>query len=336
MKPTDFADELAFFLGAYLPSQRNASPNTVKAYRDTFTLLIRHCGAKVGLPPERLMLHHLDVPLLLTFLQELEEERGCCAATRNNRLAAIHSFFRNLQIRRPEFLLQCQKIMAIPMKRHTRPAARYLSVDNIKTLLAQPGTQARQGLRDTALLSLLYDTGARVQEVADLNPGDIRMGATGQVELTGKGRKRRVVPLLVPTVRLLANYLSAFRLAENRELPLFFNQAKARLTRGGIRHILTKYAASASGADPAFPGEVTPHTLRHSKAMHLLHAGTPLPIVQAVLGHADIRTTARYARASLEQMRDALEMAPAITGVSSTDDSPWRRDPDLLGWLKSL
>jgi site-specific recombinase XerD len=290
MKPTDFAAELSHFLGSYLPSQRNASPNTIKAYRDAFTLLIRYCEKNAGISPERLTLEHLDVPLLLTFLQGLEDEHDCGVATRNNRLAAIHSFFRSFQSRCPERILLCQLILAIPRKRQAQSVVRYLSVDEIKALLAQPGLQTRNGLRDTALLAVLYDTGARVQEVADLNPGAIRMGTTSQVELTGKGRKRRVVPLIAQTARLLADYLAIFRLSENREQPLFFNHTKTRLTRGGIRHILEKYAEAAGKTTQNFPGKVNPHMLRHSKAMHLLHAGTPMPIIQAVLGHADIRT----------------------------------------------
>jgi len=334
MKPTDFANELSSFLGAYLPSQRNASPNTIKAYRDAFTLLIRYCMEKADISPERLTIQHLDVSLLLAFLQAIEEEHDCSVATRNNRLAAIHSFFRFLQARRPEYLLQCQQILAIPRKRQAQPVARYLSVDEIKALLAQPGLQTRQGLRDTALLALLYDTGARVQEVADLNPWNIRLGKTSQVELTGKGRKRRVVPLIAPTARLLTDYLSSLRVHENREQPLFFNHTQTRLTRGGIRHILKKYVASAAKATPNFPDVVSPHMLRHSKAMHLLHMGTPLPIIQAVLGHADIRTTNRYARANLEQMREALEKT--ITVVQPSPDSPWLIDVELLKWLKSF
>jgi len=334
MKPTDFANELTFFLSAYLPSQRNASPNTVKAYRDAFTLLIRYCGEEAGISPERLTIQHLDIPLLLAFLQELEEKHDSSVATRNNRLAALHSFFRFLQTRRPERLLQCQQVLAIPRKRQAQPVARYLSVDEIKTLLAQPGLQTRQGLRDTVLLATLYDTGGRVQEIADLNPEHIRMGATNQVSLTGKGQKRRVLPLIKPTARLLADYLSTFRLAENREQPLFFNHTRTRLTRGGIRHILGKYVTSASKATPNFPDKVSPHMLRHSKAMHLLHAGTPLPIIQAVLGHADIRTTMRYARANLEQMREALEKTTLV--AQPDPDSPWLIDCELITWLKSL
>jgi len=336
MKPTDFATELSSFLGAYLPSQRNASPNTVKAYRDTFTLLIRYCTEKADVPPERLTLQHLDVPLLLAFLQGLEEEHDCSVATRNNRLAALHSFFRFLQGRRPERLLHCQQVLAIPRKRQPQPVMRYLSVEEIKALLSQPGLGTRHGLRDTALLAVLYDTGGRVQEVADMNPGDLRLGTTSQVELTGKGRKRRIVPLIAPTARLVTDYLAAYRLNENRDQPLFFNHLRTRLTRGGIRHIIEKYAESAAKATPNFPDKVTPHTLRHSKAMHMLHAGTPMPIIQAMLGHADIRTTYRYARANLEQMREALEKAPMVLVAQPTPDSPWLIDVELLKWLKSL
>lgn len=336
MKPTDFATELTFFLTSYLPSQRNASPNTVKSYRDTFMLLIRHCGEKAARLPEHITLHHLDVPLLLEFLQGVEDDHGCGVATRNSRLAAIHSFFRFLQPRRPECLLQCQQIMAIPLKRYTKPPARYFSVEEVKLLLAQPGLQTRRGLRDTTLLALLYDTGARVQEVADLHPADIRMGDANQVKLTGKGRKQRVVPLLGPTIRLLTNYLSSARPGMDPDQPLFFNRTRTCLTRRGIGLILAKYAALAARTDPCFPARVTPHMLRHSKAMHMLHAGTPLPIIQAVLGHADIRTTTRYARASLKQMQEALEKTPSVTGEQGASSAPWQRDYDLINTLKAL
>lgn len=336
MKPTDFAIRLTQFLGEYLPAQRNMSPNTIKAYRDAFTLFLRYCRDQRDLAPERVTLELLEVPLILSFLDYLETERNCCPRTRNHRLSALHAFFRFLQTETPDRIAQCQRVLAIPFQRSARPLVNYLSREELTTLLAQPDLTAMQGRRDAVLLSLLYDTGARVQELIDISVRDVRLESPAQVLLTGKGRKTRVVPLLSGTVDLLAEYLREHRLSQCEQAysPLFFNRRGEHLSRSGVRYILAKYLEQARRANPAIPKNTSPHTLRHAKAMHLLQAGNPATVIQAILGHADIRTTDIYARADMEMKRRALERAASTE--PSTEFPSWQEDQKLMSWLRSL
>jgi site-specific recombinase XerD len=336
MKPTDLARHLTGFLGSYLPVQRNLSHNTIASYRDTFTLLLRYCQEHHRLPPQRLQLDQLRVPMLLAFLDHLEKERHCSARTRNQRLAAIHAFFRYLQTEAPDRMTQCQQVLLIPFQRHDRLAVPYLSVEDLSALLAQPDLGTTMGRRHAVLLAVLYDTGARVQEVVDLCVGDVRLEPPAQVRLTGKGRKTRIVPLMGRTVSLLKGYLDEHGLQQADRLaqPLFANRQDQRLSRSGIRHLILKYSRAARLGRPSLPEKVTPHTLRHTKAMHLLQAGNPLTTIQAILGHVDIKTCSIYAGADIEMKRQALEkaehLAPNLTLPS------WQRDQHLMDWLRSL
>ena len=239
MKPTDFATRLTQFLGEYLPAQRNVSPNTIKAYRDAFTLFLRYCRDQRCLVPEKVTLDSIDVSLILAFLDHLETERNCCARTRNHRLSALHAFFRFLQIETPDRIAQCQRVLAIPLQRSPRPQVVYLSREELTALLAQPDLTTVGGRRDAVLLSLLYDTGARVQELLDISVRDLRLESPAQVLLTGKGRKTRVVPLMSGTVELLTEYLREHRLhrAGRDDSPLFFNRSSLYLVLQH-RHIL--------------------------------------------------------------------------------------------------
>lgn len=336
MKPTDLAVQLTAFLGSYLPAQRGASANTVKAYRDAFTLLLRYCRDQLGRPPERLALLDIDVPCVLGFLGHLETERRCQPRTRNQRLAAIHAFFRYVQTEEPDKLAHCQRILAVPMQRSVQQPVSYLSVESTAAILAQPDTQTVSGRRDALLLSLLYDTGARVQELADIRVRHVRLEAPPQLRLTGKGKKSRVVPLMAATSALLTAYLDEHHRdrAELGDRPLFFNRRGDALTRFGIRYILRKYAAAAREHHPAMPASITPHTMRHTKAMHLLQAGNPAIVIRDILGHADIKTTGVYARADLEARRRALEKADSRTPPASPPS--WQSNPELLDWLRGL
>ncbi len=336
MKPTDFAIRLTQFFGEYLPAQRDVSTNTIKAYRDAFTLLLRYCRDQCSLAPEKVTLDLLDVPLLLAFLDYLETVRNCCARTRNHRLSALHAFFRYLQTEDPDRILKCQQILSIPLQRSAPPPVHYLSREGLTALLAQPDLTSRRGLRDAALLSLLYDSGARVQELVDLCVRDVRLDAPAQIRLTGKGRKTRIVPLLSNTVELLEGYLREHRLnrADRVDAPLFSNQRGEHLSRSGVRYILEKYTKQARKTADLLLTSVTPHTLRRSKAMHLLQAGNPAPVIQAILGHADIRTTNIYAQADTEMKRRALEKAASTT--SPTGLPSWQEDKSLMNWLHSL
>jgi integrase/recombinase XerD len=336
MRPTALATHVTTFLMHHLTAQRNVSPHTVKAYRDVFTLLLRYCRDVQGIPLERLQLEQIDVSLIEAFLDYLQEERHCAPRTRNHRLSALHAFFRYVQSEEPNQMLHCQKVLAIPLRRHAHKCIGYLSKENLADILAQPDLRSRAGRRDAVLLSVLYDTGARVQELIDLSAGDVRLDAPEQVRVMGKGRKMRAIPLMDGTVQLLRNYMQEHGLnrAEQFDLPLFQNRRGERLSRSGIRYILHKYVQEAQSMH-ANPGQgVSPHTFRHTKAMHLLESGVSLDIVRDFLGHVDARTTLIYARANTEMKRRALEKA---SGSSPTPDIPsWQQDKGMLEWLQSL
>ena len=332
---TDFAVHLRRFLTDHMAGLRGCSPNTISSYRDTFKLLICYLRDERSMPPERLTLDHLDVPAVTAFLAWLRAERHNRPSTCNQRLAAISSFYRWLQTQDPTLMACCQDILQIPSSKHDQPAIAHLTVEQTRQLLALPDRTSRQGRRDATLLATLYDTAARVQELADLTVRDIRLEDPAIVALTGKGRKTRHVPIDANTATLLAAYLAERQLDRPGcdDRPVFFNQHRAKLSRGGIAWILHKYQAQA--ADPTLTGaQLHPHVLRHSRAMHLYDAGVPLPYIRDILGHVDLSTTEIYARASTEAKRKALEAV--YDQVVSAELPEWNQNPDLLSWLTSL
>jgi len=336
MKPTDFSVHVTNFLSHYLAAQRNLSPNTIKAYRDVFTLLLRFCRDVRGIALERLSLAQIDAPLVEAFLDHLRNDRHSTISTQNHRLAALHAFFRYVQSEVPERLLQCQQILAIPLRRHAHPIVGYLSKEYLAEILAQPDPRTHTGRRDAVLLSVLYDTGARVQELVDLSAGDVRLDPPAQIRLMGKGRKMRAVPLMDTTAQILRDYLrdNGLDRPEHFDRPLFQNRQGLRLSRSGVRYILEKYVNAVRGNHPGFTQPVSPHCVRHTKGMHLLQSGVPLEIIRDFLGHVDVKTTQIYARANLEMKRKALEK---VADVSPLPEIPsWKQDKTLLEWLHSL
>ncbi len=336
MKPTTFSIHVTTFLTHYLAAQRNVSPHTIKAYRDVFTLLLRFCRDVQGIALERLRLEQIDVSLVEAFLDYLEEERPSGPGTRNHRLSALHAFFRYVQSEEPDRMLQCQKILAIPLRRHAHTSVGYLSKQDLAEILAQPDLRSREGRRDAVLLSVLYDTGARVQELIDLSAGDVRLDPPAQVRLMGKGRKMRAVPLMEKTAQLLRDHMNEHGLnrTEQFDQPLFRNRRGDRLSRSGIRYILHKYVQKARTTHPSLNQKVSPHTLRHTKGMNLLQSGVSLDIIRDFLGHVDVKTTQIYAKANLEMKRRALEK---ISDPSPVPKIPsWQQDKSLLEWLRSL
>ena len=332
---TDFAVCLRRFLTTYLAGLRGCSPDTVASYRDAFKLLIVFFRDERSIPPNKLTLDCVDVTAIAGFVDWLEVSRGNSASTRNQRLAAISSFCAWMQTEDPARMASYQDILAIPAKKRPHPNMHHLTVEQTRRLLAQPDRSTRQGRRDATLLATLYDTAARVQELADLTVRDIRLQHPAMAALTGKGRKTRHVPLLTNTAAILTSYLAEYRLDRpgHDGHPVFFNQHGTKLSRGGIAWIIGKYLTRAE--DPQLTdADVSPHTLRHSKAMHLYEAGVPLPYIRDILGHVDLSTTEIYARASTEAKRKALEAA--YPDISSDDLPEWNHDPGLLDWLTSL
>jgi site-specific recombinase XerD len=332
---TDFAVFLRRFLTAHLAGLRGYSPHTIVSYRDAFKLLICYFRDERSIPPERLTLERIDVAAITGFLDWLQTSRHNSASTRNQRLAAIDSFFTWMQSQDPARMACCQDILAIPARKHDRPAVARLSIEQTRQLLALPDRSTRNGRRDATLLATLYDTAARVRELADLTVRDIRLDDPAMAALTGKGRKTRHVPLDGNTAALLTAYLAERQLDSpgRDDHPVFFNQHRCKLSRGGIAWILRKYQAQAT--DPALANtRLSPHILRHSRAMHLYDAGVPLPYIRDILGHADLSTTEIYARASTEAKRKALEAVYA--DLVTADLAEWNQNPELLSWLASL
>ena len=336
MKITDFAKYLSAYLGTYMPGVRNVSTNTIRSYRDAYRLLLLYCKEELSIPAQKLTVAQLTETVVLGFLQWLEEKRNCSASTRNQRLAALHAFLRYVQLEEPVLLASCQRILAIPFKKHEQPAVRHLSPDAIRLILEQPDRNTAQGRRDLTVLSVLYDTGARVQELVDLRVRDIRLEEPAVVTLTGKGRKSRHVPLMHNTAELLRRYMQehALGLAKTQDRPVFVNRQCSKMTRAGVSYILRNYSETARKQSPIIPEKVTPHVLRHAKAMHLYQSGVALVYIRDFLGHVDLKSTDIYARADTEMKRKALEQAyPEMTSASLPD---WNHDQDLLSWLGDL
>jgi integrase/recombinase XerD len=332
---TDFAVFLRRFLTGHLAGLRGYSPNTIVSYRDAFKLLICYFRDERSVPPEKLTLELIDAAAITGFLTWLRTNRHNTASTSNQRLAAIDSFFTWMQSQDPARMACCQDILAVPASKHDRPGVAHLSVEQTRHLLAVPDRATRAGRRDATLLAALYDTAARVQELADLTVRDLRLDRPAMAALTGKGRKTRHVPLGGNTAALLTAYLAEQHLdspgLDNH--PVFFNQHRSKLSRGGIAWILAKYQARA--ADPALvDAHLSPHVLRHTRAMHLYDAGVPLPYIRDILGHVDLSTTEIYARASTEAKRKALEAV--YPDVVTANLAEWNQNPELLSWLASL
>jgi site-specific recombinase XerD len=337
MKPTDFSKHLTQFLASYLPGERGASLNTVNSYRDTFVLLLQYFNEELHISAEALLLKHIDRCAVTGFLNWIEQIRGCSAASRNVRLAALHSFFRYLQYYEPQGLQKWQEIMSIPVKKTDKPSINYLTVEGLRLLLSEPDLARRQGRRDLAMLALIYDSGCRVQELIDLTPSMVRLEPPATVKLIGKGNKARIVPLLENQTKHLRVYMQENRLLEpcSNKYPLFSNSRGEKLTRAGVNYILKKYADGARKRQPSLiPERLSCHCLRHSRAMHLLQAGVNLVYIRDILGHGSIQITEIYAKTDSKLKREAI--ANAYKDSTPEVDPNWLANDDLLAWLKSF
>lgn len=337
MKPTDFSFYVTGFLTKYLPGETGASKNTIGSYRDTFILFLRFLRDIKEIPTDQLTLSMVTKNIVVEYLDWTEEYRNCSISTRNVRLAALHSFFKYLQYENPDNLLEWQKILSIPVKKTEKKTINYLTLDGIKLLLKMPNLYTVSGRRDLALLSLMYDTGARVQEIIDLTPSMVRFDKPYTIKLIGKGNKARIVPLMEPVVENLKKYMEEQGLLNNYSnlYPLFFNKRREKLTRAGVNYILTKYKNLARKENQTLVPEIfSCHCLRHSKAMHLLQAGVNLVYIRDILGHTSVQVTEIYAKTDSKQKREAIEKA--YVDVIPTEEPEWQKNEDLLGWLRSF
>jgi len=324
-----FAPLIRSFFEDHLACQRNVSSNTISSYRDTIKLLLRHAAGHLHKPAAQLLVTDVDDGMILQFLSDLESRRGNSIQTRNHRLVGLRRVFDYIAWREPLVLEHCRKILAIPRKRGAaRPEVRYLERNEVAAVLkAATGQSTSQ--RDYGLLLFMYNTGARVQEVADTRGSWLSLHAPCKVELLGKGRKRRTCPLWDSTAAQLKGLLDG----RGQEEPLFANRSGGPLSRSGIAGIVRRYAAKAAVSMPSLRGRrVTPHTFRHTTAMHLLQSGVEVNVIRSWLGHVSITTTNRYIEIDMEMKAKALRTCeigrrrPANT---------WRK-PDILAWLESL
>ena len=338
MAETDFAQHLSGFLSRYLPGQRNLSTNTIASYRDAVKLFLMFCMNVHEIKPDKINISDISPELLAEYLGWLEQVRHCSASTCNQRLAAFKSFFRYVETVAPEHMLSCQKILGVPMKKVARSPMSFFSPEGLHRLLSQPDTTTAQGRRDHALLVLLYDSAARVQEICDVRVRDLRTARPATIRLQGKGRKTRIIPLSTKTASIMDGYLKEHGWVGGSaalDFPLFKNNRKCKLTRAGVAHILDKYVRVMLLIDSAdVPSSVSPHCLRHSKAVHLLRSGVPLIYIRDILGHASITTTEIYARVDTEDKRKALE--EAYEAPSQELIPEWENDKSLMSWLSEL
>jgi integrase/recombinase XerC len=327
---------LRSFFEAHLAAQRDVSSNTVFAYRDSIKLLLRFAARRTGRQVIRLRLGDLEAPTVLAFLAYLETERRNCAATRNCRLVAIHRFFAYVADVDPQHAELCRRILDIPIKKTISSTMTYLDRDEMKALLAVPSPSNRLGLRDSALLTFLYNTGARASEAVGLDIKDVRFETPAVVRILGKGRKERACPLWPETVEALQAYLQQRDDGRRPDAPLFLNAHRRRLGRFGVVTILKRHILAAAKQQPSLATKrISPHTLRHTAAMHLLQSGVELNVIKSWLGHVSITTTSQYVEIDMAMKRKAIERCtppvPEPTGAT-----PWRSRRDIIEWLEDL
>jgi integrase/recombinase XerD len=325
------APTLEAFFSERLHRQRAASPHTVAAYRDALRLLLAFAAERVGREPSRLCLEELDAPLVAAFLDHLEAERGNGVATRNARLAAIHSLYRFAALRHPEHAALIARVLAIPPKRSQRALVTSLTGAEVQALLAAPDRARWSGRRDHALLLVAVQTGLRASELLGLRVGDAHLGSGAHVSCHGKGRKQRITPLTQEAVRCLRAWLRE-RGGEDGD-PLFPARAGRPLGRDGLERLLAKHAARAAEACPSLAAKrVSPHVLRHTAAMQLLAAGVDSAVIALWLGHERVETTQIYLHADLALKERAL----ARTAPAGIRPGRYRAPDRLLAFLEGL
>lgn len=333
MKMSTLAVLLHAFFHEWMGKQRNLSAHTVHSYRDTWKLLLQFCSTRKQCGVVDLSLVDIHSSEILAFLDYLEIERKVSIGTRNCRLAAIRSFFAFVAYYEPLAIAQCAEIARIPVKKRSRPAMCYMDTEEVTAIMQTPDRTTSMGQRDHALLALLYNTGARIQEALDVCPSAIRFEPPAQVELFGKGRKSRICPLWPETADVLKELLKRQPRSDNE--PIFVNRYGQPLGAAGVRYKLKQYVQAAAQQIPSLASKrITPHTWRHSVGVHLVASGVDVTVIRNWLGHARLDTTNIYARANLETKRKALEQIDSSVTVS---ESPkWKQSSELLTWLESL
>lgn len=321
-----------------MPNEKGVSTNTIKSYSYTFILLIRFMQLVLKVPPTRLTLGHLTKEVIVGFLDWLQKERKCGDATRNQRLAALSSFIKYAEYTSPSNLFNCHQILSIPIKRTVRNSIDYLTLDGMKLLLQQPDIEKPKGIRDLTLLSLMYESAARVQEIIDLTPESLFIvNRPYRVILHGKADKYRAVPLPDKQAELLRKYMDQNgRLnRENVKKPLFPNAQGQKMTRNGVNNILMKYVKMAKDKNTSLiPNHLSCHAMRHSKAMQLLESNIQLIHIRDFLGHKSVLTTEIYARANPKYTFEAVKNA--YKNITADEIPVWEGDNELMKMLREL
>lgn len=332
MKPAPFISLQCLvqkFFEEYLPTERNASRNTTLAYRDAMKLFLQHAAVRQQRDPEQLDHSALDVSVVRSFLESLEHQRKCGPRTRNQRLAGIKSFSRFVSSVAPEHLERCRRIRDLLPARTEHAEVHYLDEDEVRRVVS--ASDASRSLRDRALVLMLYNTGLRVQELADLNVADVHFDPIPYVVIVGKGRKQRTCPLWSRTVEAISAWLDE-RGAPHASDPLFVNSRRGRLSRSGVADIVRRLVARADFA-PRHAKHVSPHVMRHTTAMHLLQAGVDITTIAAWLGHTQLATTHGYVEINLRMKQKAVAAL-----ATTLPKMPRYKFPsgDLLTWLDGL
>jgi len=331
--PAQLGQLLHAFFEDYLLCQRGLSALTIRSYSDSIRLFLGFVASKKRCKLTRLSLLDLTSDRVLQFLDHLEQERGNAIASRNQRLAALRSFFEFVATRQPERLFDAQRVAAVPIKRCQPPRTHFIERDEIETLFKQLAgdRKGRFALRDRTLLMLLYNTGAHVQEVAELKIANLEMAEKSRIRLHGKGDKWRVCQLWKQTAELLIALVAG---CDNPEAAVFASRGGKALTRHGLYKIVRRHTCSLQHHDRV----ISPHTFRHTAAVHLLESGVEVNVIRAWLGHVSLETTNRYAEITLRMKAEALEACSLerVEPGKSHRNPRWRNDPALLKWLKSL
>jgi len=335
MKATDFALALSNYFN-YLQTRKNVSLNTITSYQTTFKLFLKFLDSQLRIATQKVQLQDFTCDNISIFLDWLAKERSNSITTQNQRLAALHAFSKYLQSEHPDKLLQFQKNLEIPQKKVEQKGMDYLLPEMVAELLKKPDKATQRGRRDLTLLSVLYDSAARVSELCDLKVRDVRFSEAPILILTGKGNKTRSVPLMPNTTELLKKYMAESKLDSRAspDRPLFSNQKGMRLSRSGVNYIVQKYVTHLEKSFPQLPQVISPHSFRHTKAMHLYQSGIDILYIRNFLGHVDIKTTEIYAKIDIERKRQELEQVyPELIPQELPD---WNENSELISRLLDL
>lgn len=334
MKDSNFAYFVQSYFMSYLIAQRGYGANTIASYRDSFRLLFIFLKSRCR-RIQKLTITDIDQECILRFLQWLETDRSNAVTTRNVRLAHFKSFFGYVMSVSPEIAGQCSKVISIPFKKVEKRPPIYMTEQEIKLLLNAPDSSTHIGLRHMAILSLLYDSGCRVQELIDLNVSDVTLGQYCKIFVRGKGGKYREIPIFGETGKILGYYISTNGLKPDDAL--FTNSQGKRLTRAGIAHIMNKYKEIVKiQHGDSFNDNISPHRMRHSKATHLVNAGVNIYNIRDFLGHASVVTTQVYLTSNPEVTRSVIENASQKTVLDSTEYYSADEKSDLMSFLETL